>query len=193
MCLSILKKCPSFRGKILIDIMGSLLYTEVTPVDLDQQQMRPIILLILSISSVNEGWGAPPDEKIERRTLFKRMRDAFLEGKNARLEHRKEFEQNMEKMRRRKVFERNVKTLVNGLSKRLKKRTSSVFIVIGATFVLAVWLCHKGSIGCNGSGEKPQSNHSKGVSEFTTGVHSQYSYSDVNIFMEVGNDSYSLR
>ena len=128
--------------------MGSLLYTEVTPVDLDQQQMRPIILLILSISSVNEGWGAPPDEKIERRTLFKRMRDAFLEGKMSREEKRVLDRKANEKIRRRAVFERNVNKLVDGVSARLRRgpRQLTVYIFIGTGLV--GWLCYKGSMGC---------------------------------------------
>lgn len=150
----------------------------------------PLVLVLTTIYDV--GWGAPKDEEIDRRGFFKKIRDAYLEGKASKNEKRIIERKEFEKLRRRAVFERNVKAIVDGISKRLKHRRSNFALVVVGSVVLVVWLCHKGSMGCAKWEEKPQSNHSKGVSEFTTGVQSKYSYSDVNI-IEDKNGFNSLR
>ena len=96
-----------------------------------------------------------------RRGFFKNLRDNYiagrLEGATSREEKRIIKRKASEKMRRRKVFERNVKTLVNGLSKRLKHRRSTIMTVVVGGVALVIWLCHKGSVGCERDRRKPVS------------------------------------
>ena len=96
-----------------------------------------------------------------RRGFFKNMRDNYIAGRleaaatkeEKRILERKE----SEKMRRRLVFERNIKSLVDGLSKRLKHRRSTIMTVVVGGVVLVIWLCHKGSVGCERDRRKPVS------------------------------------
>ena len=94
---------------------------------------------------------AADDGKTDRRGFFKKIRDAYIEGRMTKNEKRIVERKEAEKMRRRQVFERNVKSLVDGVSKRLKHRRSTVGIVVFGSFAMIFWLCHKGSIGCDRS------------------------------------------
>ena len=89
------------------------------------------------------------EDKTDRRGFFGKIRDAYVEGRLSANEKRIADRNSNEKMRRRMVFERNV-SLVDGVSKRLKHRRSTVSIVVIGSVVLVVWLCHKGSVGCDG-------------------------------------------
>ena len=111
--------------------------------------MRPaLISLLVQIVFIQVGWGAPDDDKIDRRSLFKKMRDAFVEGKMSREEKRVLDRKANEKLRRRAVFERNINKLVDGVSARLRRgpRQLTVYIFISAGVVGL--LCYKGSMGC---------------------------------------------
>ena len=94
------------------------------------------------------------DDKTDRRGFFKKIKDAYIEGRLSANEKRIADRKEAEKMRRRQVFERNVKSLVDGVSKRLKHRRSTVSIVVIGSVVLVVWLCHKGSMGCDSRNNK---------------------------------------
>ena len=89
------------------------------------------------------------DGKTDRRGFFKKIRDAYIEGRMTKNEKRIVERKEAEKMRRRQAFERNVKSLVDGVSKRLKHRRSTVSIVVIGSVGLVIWLCHKGSVGCD--------------------------------------------
>ena len=91
------------------------------------------------------------DGKTNRRGFFKKIRDAYIEGRMSANEKRIIERKEAEKMRRRQVFERNVRSLVDGISKRLKHRRSTVSVVVIGGVALVVWLCHKGSVGCERS------------------------------------------
>ena len=95
---------------------------------------------------------ANTESKQTRRGFFKNLRDNYIAGRleaaNSKEEKRILERKQNEKMRRRMVFERNVKSLVDGLSKRLKHRRSSIMTAIVGGIVIVVWLCHKGSVGC---------------------------------------------
>ena len=94
------------------------------------------------------------DEKIDRRNFFTKIRDAYIQGRYEKNEQRIADRKEAEKMRRRAVRERNIRTLIDGVSRRLKRGPSyikvSVFLGVG----LVVWLCHKGSVGCDGKEDK---------------------------------------
>ena len=100
---------------------------------------------------------AADNSKTDRRGFFKKIRDAYIEGRMTKNEKRIMERKEAEKMRRRQVFERNVKSLVDGVSKRLKHRRSTVSIIVIGSVALVVWLCHKGSVGCDRS--QPSSLH----------------------------------
>ena len=89
------------------------------------------------------------DDKTTRRGFFTKIRNAYIEGRLSANEKRIVERKETEKMRRRMVFERNIKSLVDGVSKRLKHRRSTVSIVVIGSVALVVWLCHKGSVGCD--------------------------------------------
>ena len=113
--------------------------------------MRLFLLLItITVASLCElGWGAPKkEEKTDRRGFFGKIKDAYIEGRLSANEKRVAQRKADEKLRRRQVFERNVKSLVDGISKRLRTRRSTVGIVVAGSFAMVFWLCHKGSIGC---------------------------------------------
>ena len=107
--------------------------------------MYKILLILSLVFIVGNG-------ETTRRGFFKKLRDNYIAGRleasatkeEKPIRERKE----AEKMRRRVVFERNVKSLVDGLSKRLKHRRSTVMSIVIGGVVLVVWLCHKGSVGC---------------------------------------------
>ena len=105
--------------------------------------MRSIALLLSVIFCLGN-----TDGKTTRRGLFKKIRDAYIEGRLSANEKRIAKRKEKEKVRRRLVFERNVKTLVKGISKRLKHKRSTVSLIVIGSVVLVVWLCHKGSLGC---------------------------------------------
>ena len=92
------------------------------------------------------------DKQIDRRGFFTKIRDSYLQGRleaATRKEEKRIIERKQaEKMRRRVIFERNVKTLVGGLSKRLKRGPSYIKVAVIGGVILVVWLCHKGSVGC---------------------------------------------
>ena len=94
------------------------------------------------------------NDKTDRRGFFKKLKDAYVEGRLSANERRIADRKEAEKMRRRQVFERNIKSLVDGLSKRLKHRRSTVTVVVIGGVALVVWLCHKGSVGCDGQQDK---------------------------------------
>ena len=102
------------------------------------------MLVLISIFLI-----ANTETKTDRRGFFKKIRDAYIEGRLSANEKRIADRKEAEKMRRRQVFERNVKSLVDGVSKRLKHRRSTVSIVVIGSVALVVWLCHKGSVGCD--------------------------------------------
>ena len=107
-----------------------------------------MLLIILCIFML-----ANSEIKTDRRGFFKKVRDAYIEGRLSSAEKRIVERKEAEKMRRRLMFERNVKSLVDGISKRLKHRRSTVSIVVIGGVALVVWLCHKGSVGCDGNKE----------------------------------------
>ena len=106
-------------------------------------------LVIITIFLLANG-----EDKTDRRGFFRKIRDAYIEGRLSANEKRIADRKANEKMRRRMVFERNVRSLVGGVSKRLKHRRSTVSIVVIGSVVLVVWLCHKGSVGCDGKNNK---------------------------------------
>lgn len=83
-------------------------------------------------------------------SLLQRIKDGYREGRRSAEEKRIISRKEAEKLRRRMTFERNVKTLIDGIAKRLKHRRSTVSIVVIGGVVLVVWLCHQGSVGCDG-------------------------------------------
>lgn len=92
-------------------------------------------------------------EETTRRGFFKKLRDNYIAGRleaAATKEEKRIIERREnEKLRRRAVYERNVKTLVDGISKRLRQRSGHIKLVIVGSVALIIWLCHKGSIGCD--------------------------------------------
>lgn len=113
--------------------------------------MLKILLLSLTFSTVSF---AEEDGKITRRGFFTKLKQAYIEGRMSANEKRVLERKEAERMRRRQVFERNVKSLVDGVSKRLRHRRSTVSIVVIGGVTLVVWLCHKGSVGCDNRPEK---------------------------------------
>lgn len=105
---------------------------------------------------------ATDPDKTDRRGFFKKIRDAYIEGRMSVNEerpltrHEKRILKRYykEKVKRRRLFDRNVRSLVDGLSKRLKHRRSTVSIVVIGSVALVVWLCHKGSVGCDNHKER---------------------------------------
>lgn len=93
-----------------------------------------------------------------RRSFFKNLRDNYIAGRleaATKKEERKILESKQaEKIRRRAVFERNIKTLVDGFSRRLKRGPGHIKLLVVGGVVLVIWLCHKGSIGCDNTKEK---------------------------------------
>ena len=87
-----------------------------------------------------------------RRGFFKNLKDNYLAGRleaaTKKEEKRIITRYEKEKLRRRKLFEKNVKTIVDGVGKRLKKKPSYILWSVAGGIALIVWLCHKGSIGC---------------------------------------------
>ena len=106
--------------------------------------MKCLLAIFLSTFLIGNG-----DNKTDRRGFFKKIVTAYREGRATANEKRIIERKEAEKMRRRQVFERNVKSLVDGVSKRLKHRRSTVSIVVIGSVALVVWLCHKGSVGCD--------------------------------------------
>lgn len=98
------------------------------------------------------------DNKTTRRSFFKRLKDNYIAGRleaATNKEERRIIERREnEKLRRRAVYERNVKTLVDGIAKRLRQRTGQIKIIVVGGIILVVWLCHKGSIGCDNDKKK---------------------------------------
>ena len=91
------------------------------------------------------------DNKTDRRGFFQKIRNAYIEGRleNASREEKRILKRKTkEKLRRRKWFEKNVNKLATGMSKRLKHRRSTIMTVVVGGIVIVIWLCHKGSIGC---------------------------------------------
>ena len=111
--------------------------------------MRGIALLLSVIFCLGN-----VDDKTTRRGLFKKIRDAYVEGRLSANEKRIAERIENEKLRRRAVFERNVKTLVDGVARRIKLRRSNFGIAVVGVFVLLIWLCDKGSVGCDSGPEK---------------------------------------
>ena len=103
--------------------------------------IRLIVITLLAVVLVG-------NDKVNRRGFFGKIRDAYIEGRLSANEKRIADRKEAEKLRRRHVFERNVKSIVDGISKRLKHRRSTVSIVVIGGVVLVVWLCHRGSVGC---------------------------------------------
>ena len=93
------------------------------------------------------------ESKTDRRGFFKKLRDNYIAGRleaAATKEEKRILERKQtEKIRRRAVFERNVKTLVDGFSRRLRRGPGHVKLLVIGGVVLVIWLCHKGSIGCD--------------------------------------------
>ena len=106
--------------------------------------MKCLLVIFLSAFLIGNG-----DNKTNRRGFFKKLITAYQEGRATANEKRIVERKEAEKMRRRQVFERNVKSLVDGVSKRLKHRRSTVSIVVIGSVGLVIWLCHKGSVGCD--------------------------------------------
>lgn len=101
------------------------------------------LLLFFATSAISD------DNKHNRRSFFGKIRDAYIQGRFEANEKRIIERRENEKMRRRAVFERNVKSLVDGLSKRLKHKRSSLSLLIVGGFAFGAWLCYKGSLGCH--------------------------------------------
>ena len=89
------------------------------------------------------------DDTITRRGFFAKLRDAYREGRAATNEQRILQRKEQEKLRRRAVFERNVRSLVDGISKRLRHSPRRLGIMIIGGTILIVYLCDKGSVGCD--------------------------------------------
>lgn len=106
--------------------------------------MKVISILFFSFFLVGN---EPP--KTDRRGFFTKIRDAYLEGRLSANEKRIAERVEAEKVRRRFWFERNINKLTDGLSKRLKSRPSRFWIYTGGTAAVIIWLCHKGSMGCD--------------------------------------------
>ena len=98
------------------------------------------------------------DGRTDRRGFFKKLRDNYIAGRleaaTAKEEKRIINRYEKEKLRRRKLFEKNVKTIVDGVGKRLKKKPSYILWSVAGGIALIVWLCHKGSIGCDRGRDK---------------------------------------
>ena len=109
--------------------------------------IRSLTILISTVFIL--GNGSPPKGEVTRRGFFTKIKNAYIEGRMSANEKRIAQRKADEKMRRRQVFERNVKSLVDGISKRLKHRRSTVSIVVIGSVALIIWLCHKGSVGCD--------------------------------------------
>lgn len=92
------------------------------------------------------------NNKTDRRGFFKKLRDNYVAGRleaaTTKEEKRILERKQSEKIRRRAVFERNVKTLVDGFSRRLRRGPGHIKLLVVGGVVLVIWLCHKGSIGC---------------------------------------------
>ena len=112
-----------------------------------------LLLLATASSSLLLGYDSA-DQETGRRGFFRKIRDAYIEGRLSNEEKRIVERKEAEKMRRRFWFERNVNRLTDGFSKRLRHRRSTLSMLIVGGFALGVWLCHKGSIGCERSKEK---------------------------------------
>ena len=110
--------------------------------------VRFLVFVFLSIIIMLGNEPSPTGNKTNRRGFLKRIKDAYIEGRLSANEKRIVRRKEKEKVRRRLVFERNIKSLVNGISKRLKHKRSTISIVVVGSVVLVVWLCHKGSVGC---------------------------------------------
>ena len=93
------------------------------------------------------------EEEVTRRGFFGKIKDAYIEGRLTKNEQRIVQRKAEEKARRRQFFEGNVRRLVDGVSKRLRRGPNQlkIYVILGGGLVL--WLCHKGSVGCK-SGEE---------------------------------------
>ena len=104
---------------------------------------------VICLSFFLVGAKASGDET--RQGFLAKLGHAYREGRESAAEKRIVKRKAEEKLRKRLVFERNVKVLVDGISRRIKSRPRQLPIfVIGCT-ILAVWLCLNNSLGCNRS------------------------------------------
>ena len=103
-------------------------------------------LLALSLSTV----ALAEDDEISRRGFFTKLRDSYLQGRYTSNERRLAERREAQKAHRRAVRDRNIRKLVDGLSKRLQRGPSNIKLGIVVGVGLVVWLCYKGSIGCDG-------------------------------------------
>ena len=94
------------------------------------------------------------DDEIDRRGFFKKIRDAYVEGRMTANEKRIAERRAQEKVRRRYWFERNINKLTDGLSKRLQRGPSYIKVAVLGGVVLTIWLCHRGSVGCDRDNDK---------------------------------------
>ena len=94
------------------------------------------------------------NDKTDRRGFFKKIKDAYVEGRLSANEKRIAERKANEKMRRRFWFERNINKIADGMSKRLKRGPRRLGIYVVGGVGLAIWLCHKGSLGCDGRKEQ---------------------------------------
>lgn len=101
-----------------------------------------LIIFIILIAAENSS-------TTDRRGFFRKIRDAYLQGRYSAEEKRIVERQENEKMRRRLVRERNVKTVVDGIAKKLKTRPSHVRLYVFGGLAVVIWLCYRGSVGCN--------------------------------------------
>ena len=105
--------------------------------------LRMKVLLLLSLFLLG-------NEEITRRNFFEKLRIAYHEGRGTKEEKRIIKRRIKDKARRQKLFDRNVKTLIDGIAKRLRHKPSAVKFYAVAGVGIVVWLCYKGSIGCDG-------------------------------------------
>lgn len=121
-------------------------------------------LLLFATSAISE------DNRHNRRSFFGKIRDAYIQGRFEANEKRVIERKEAEKMRRRAVFERNVKSLVDGLSRRLKRGPNQFKLIVVGGVILIIWLCHRGSVGCDRDRRAPQNNFQEAVINYRKDV-----------------------
>lgn len=127
-----------------------------------------------------------------RRSFFGKIRDAYIQGRLESNEKRIYERREAEKVRRRAVFERNVKSLVDGVSRRLKRGPNQFKLLVVGGVILVIWLCHRGSVGCNRHEEKPSSNHYDKGSDITVTTIDYLNYRVIYFEDIYGEASYTL-
>lgn len=90
------------------------------------------------------------EDNMDRRGFFTKLRNSYLEGRYGKVEQRMLQRKQKEKAKRVKIRDRHIRKLVDGLSRRLRHKPSAIKFYAIAGLGMVVWLCYKGSIGCDG-------------------------------------------